>query len=174
MSLSPLRLSWKGFLPVLFGIVALNLSACEFLYPDDDEPENPNAFEYIAEAPNLQILETALIATQLDEALQGNGPFTIFAPVDSAFATADVDALLGRLDELRDVLNYHIIAGPAIFAADIVDGAMVPTVQGARLTFSVDDAGNVAVNGNRVIQANIPVSNGVIHLVDGVLLPPAE
>ena len=174
MRLSLLRSLRNGFLPVLAAILALNLSACEFLYPDDDTPEDPNAFEYIADAPNLQILETALIATRLDEALQDDGPFTVFAPVDSAFATVDVDALLGQLDELRGVLTYHVIAGPAIFAADIVDGAMVPTVQGAELTFSVDDAGNVSVNGNRVIQANIPVSNGVIHLIGGVLLPPSE
>ena len=168
----PTRLR-NRLLPALAVVLALGLSACELLYPDDDTPPQLNAFEYIAEAPELQTLEVALVATGLDDDLQGDGPFTVFAPTDSAFTTVDVEALLERLDELRGVLAYHVVAGQVIEAGDIADGATVATLEGSELVFTVGGSG-VMVNDENVIEADIEVSNGVIHLIDGVLLPPDE
>lgn len=167
---------------LLAACLLLTLPACEFLYPGDDDPDpdaSLNAFEYIASTPELDLLEGALRVAGLDEALAGEGPFTVFAPVNEAFLalatelSTDVDGLLA-LPELPEILTYHVVAGQTIRAEDIEDGATVHTLQGGALTFHVE-GDRVTVNDSiHVIQANVEVTNGVIHLIDGVLLPPTD
>ncbi len=114
-----------------------------------------------------------MTAAGLVETLKGEGPFTVFAPTDDAFAALPagvVDALLlpENKDALTKVLTYHVVAGN-VMAADVTDGD-VPTVEGQTVTLSTADG--VTVNGAKVIQADVVGSNGVIHAIDAVLLPP--
>ncbi len=118
-------------------------------------------------------LTAAVTAAGLVETLQGEGPFTVFAPTDDAFAALPagvLDALLlpENKDVLTQILTYHAVAGN-VMAADVTDGD-VPTVEGQTVTLSTADG--VTVNGANVIQADIVASNGVIHVIDAVLLPP--
>ena len=118
-------------------------------------------------------LTAAVTAAGLVETLQGEGPFTVFAPTDEAFAALPagvLDALLlpENKDALTKILTYHVVAGK-VMAADVTDGD-VPTVEGQTVTLSTADG--VTVNGAKVIQADVETSNGVIHAIDAVILPP--
>jgi uncharacterized surface protein with fasciclin (FAS1) repeats len=118
-------------------------------------------------------LAAAVTAAGLVETLQGDGPFTVFAPTDDAFAALPagvLDALLlpENKDALTKILTYHAVAGN-VMAADVTDGE-VPTVEGQTILLSTADG--VTVNGANVIQADVVASNGVIHVIDAVLLPP--
>jgi uncharacterized surface protein with fasciclin (FAS1) repeats len=118
-------------------------------------------------------LVAAVTAAGLVETLQGKGPFTVFAPTDAAFAALP-KGLLDKLllpenkDVLAKILTYHVVSGK-VLAADVTDGA-VPTVEGQTIALSTADG--VTVNGAKVITADVAASNGVIHAVDAVLLPP--
>jgi uncharacterized surface protein with fasciclin (FAS1) repeats len=121
-------------------------------------------------AGNFKTLATALQAAGLVDTLKGKGPFTVFAPTDEAFAKvpkAQLDALLKDKAALTKVLTYHVVPG-AVMAKDVKAGK-VKTVQGGELT--VATAGGVAVDGAKVIKTDISASNGVIHVIDTVLLP---
>ncbi|MCU0969476.1 MAG: fasciclin domain-containing protein [Rubrivivax sp.] len=121
-------------------------------------------------AGNFKTLATALQAAGLIETLKGPGPFTVFAPNDEAFAKvpkADLDALLKDKARLTAVLTYHVVPGK-VMAKDVKAGE-VKTVQGGNLT--VATAGGVTVNGARVIATDIAASNGVIHVIDRVVMP---
>lgn len=131
-------------------------------------------------AGQFTTLTTALQEADLVETLKGEGPFTVFAPTDEAFAAlpeGTLDTLLADPSgDLTEILTYHVIPSE-VFAADVVelDGQTVETVQGASLTVNVD-GGNVSltdVAGNtiNVIDTDIEASNGVIHVIDGVLMP---
>lgn len=118
-------------------------------------------------------LVAAAQAAGLVETLQGPGPFTIFAPTDEAFAALPaglVDALLlpENKDALTKILTYHAIPG-TIMAADVTDGD-VATVEGQNVTFTTTDG--VKINGANVIQTDIVADNGVIHVIDAVIVPP--
>jgi uncharacterized surface protein with fasciclin (FAS1) repeats len=118
-------------------------------------------------------LVAAVTAAGLGETLQGAGPFTVFAPNDAAFAALPagvLDALLlpENKDVLAKILKYHVVSGK-VLAADVKDGD-VATVEGQNVTLST--AGGVTVNGAKVIQADVMGSNGVIHVIDAVILPP--
>jgi len=119
--------------------------------------------------PRLSTLTDAVIAAGLDDDLNGDGPFTVFAPVDAAFGNIDAGELTADSDLLSKVLTYHVVAGSAIEAGDISDGQTAESLQGGDLSFSVD-GGTVRVNGIPVTTADIQTSNGVVHLIDGVLL----
>ncbi|NYT75650.1 fasciclin domain-containing protein [Alcaligenaceae bacterium] len=122
-------------------------------------------------AGSFNTLVTAIKAAGLVETLKGPGPFTVFAPTDEAFAKipkADLDALLANKKELTKVLTYHVVPG-AMMAADVKPG-MVKTVEGSDLKISVVD-GKVMVNNAHVIKTDIKASNGVIHVIDTVLMP---
>nr|NIP81544.1 fasciclin domain-containing protein [Gemmatimonadota bacterium]NIQ56967.1 fasciclin domain-containing protein [Gemmatimonadota bacterium]NIU77138.1 fasciclin domain-containing protein [Gammaproteobacteria bacterium]NIX46459.1 fasciclin domain-containing protein [Gemmatimonadota bacterium]NIY10774.1 fasciclin domain-containing protein [Gemmatimonadota bacterium] len=122
--------------------------------------------------PDLSTLVAAVVEAELGETLGGEGPFTVFAPVNAAFAALDPDAL-GRLlaDEnralLRKVLTYHVVPG-RVLSTDLVDDAEVGTVEGSPLRIDLD--GGATVNGVDIVATDIEVENGVIHLIDGVLL----
>ena len=121
-------------------------------------------------AGSFKTLATALGAAGLVDTLKGKGPFTVFAPSDEAFAKipkADLDALLKDKAKLTAVLTYHVVAGK-VMAADVKAGK-VKTVQGSELT--VTTAGGVQVNGAKVVKTDIVADNGVIHVIDTVVIP---
>ena len=121
-------------------------------------------------AGNFKTLAAALTAAGLIDTLKGPGPFTVFAPTDAAFAkipTAQLDALLADKAKLTAVLTYHVVPGK-VMAKDVKAG-MVKTVQGSDLT--VATAGGVMVNGAKVTATDIVADNGVIHVIDSVVIP---
>ena len=121
-------------------------------------------------AGSFKTLVTALQAAGLVDTLKGTGPFTVFAPTDEAFAKvpkADLDALLQDKAKLTAVLTYHVGPGK-VMAKDIKPGK-VKTVQGSELTLAT--AGGVTVDAAKVSAADIAADNGVIHVVDTVLMP---
>jgi uncharacterized surface protein with fasciclin (FAS1) repeats len=121
-------------------------------------------------AGNFKTLATALQAAGLVETLKGPGPFTVFAPTDEAFAKvpkADLDALLKDKAKLTQVLTYHVVPGK-VMAADVKAGT-VKTVNGKSLT--VATTGGVKVDNARVTATDIVASNGVIHVIDSVVMP---
>ncbi|NKI36008.1 fasciclin domain-containing protein [Wenzhouxiangella sp. XN79A] len=124
------------------------------------------------EAGSFTTLATALEAAGLIETLKGEGPFTVFAPTDEAFAKIPADqlnALLADTEQLTAVLTYHVVAGK-VTAADVVELDSATTVQGSDIDITVSDAG-VKVDDANVITTDIMASNGVIHVIDSVILP---
>jgi uncharacterized surface protein with fasciclin (FAS1) repeats len=123
-------------------------------------------------AGSFNTLVTAVKAADLVDTLKGTGPFTVFAPNDAAFAkvpAADLEALLKDKAALANVLTYHVVAGK-VLAADVVKLTSATTVQGQDLKIAVKEA-VVYVNGAKVISTDIETSNGVIHVIDAVVLP---
>ena len=121
-------------------------------------------------AGSFKTLATALQAAGLIDTLKGPGPFTVFAPTDAAFAKipkADLDALLKDKAKLTAVLTYHVVPGQ-VMAKDVKAGS-VKTVQGGML--SLGTTGGVTVNNAKVVQADVVASNGVIPVIDSVVLP---
>lgn len=121
-------------------------------------------------AGNFTTLATALKAAGLVDTLKGKGPFTVFAPTDEAFAKipkADLDALLADKAKLTKVLTYHVVPGK-VMAADVKAGK-VKTVQGSSLT--VGTKGGVMVDNAKVTATDIAADNGVIHVIDTVIMP---
>ena len=121
-------------------------------------------------AGSFKTLVAAVQAAGLVETLKGPGPFTVFAPTDEAFAKipkATLDGLLADKAALAKVLTYHVVSGK-VMAADVKAG-MVKSVQGQELNLTT--TGGVMVNGAKVVAADVGASNGVIHVIDTVLLP---
>lgn len=121
-------------------------------------------------AGSFKTLATALTAAGLVDTLKGKGPFTVFAPTDEAFAKvpkADLDALLKDKAKLTAVLTYHVVAGK-VMAADVKAGK-VKTVQGSELT--VTTMSGVKVDNANVVKTDIVADNGVIHVIDSVVIP---
>ena len=124
------------------------------------------------EAGNFTTLATALEAAGLVETLKGDGPFTVFAPTDDAFAAlpeGTVEGLLEDTDTLASILTYHVVPG-AVMSSDLSDGMTAETVQGSAVEISIMD-GTVMVDGATVTTADIEASNGVIHVIDSVIMP---
>jgi uncharacterized surface protein with fasciclin (FAS1) repeats len=128
-------------------------------------------------AGSFKTLVAAVTAAGLVETLKGAGPFTVFAPSDDAFAklpAGTVDTLLKpeNKDQLVSILTYHVVPG-AVFSKDIAGKSMnVATVQGAEV--AIDATNGVKVGGASVVTADIATSNGVIHVIDTVIMPPAK
>ena len=126
-------------------------------------------------AGQFSTLARALQAAGLVETLKGPGPFTVFAPTDAAFAkvpAATLNALLADQARLRAVLTYHVSAG-RVTAADVTRLTSAPTVQGEQIRIAVS-GGTVRLNGSATVtQADVMASNGVIHVIDTVLMPPS-
>lgn len=123
-------------------------------------------------AGSFNTLVTAVKAAELVDTLKGPGPFTVFAPNDAAFAkvpAADLNALLQDKTALSKVLTYHVVPGK-VLAADVVKLSSAKTVQGQELKITVKD-GTVFVDGAKVLSTNIQTSNGVIHVIDAVVMP---
>jgi len=123
-------------------------------------------------AGSFNTLVAAVKAADLVDTLKGDGPFTVFAPTDEAFAKipqADLDALLADKKKLTAVLTYHVVPGK-VMAADVVKLDSAKTVQGESVTILVSDGG-VKVDDANVVKTDIVTSNGVIHVIDTVLMP---
>ena len=126
--------------------------------------------------PNLSTLVTAVKAAGLVETLNGTGPFTVFAPTNAAFSAlpaGTLDGLLQNKTALAAVLTYHV-AGERLPAVDVVNKSSIMTVQGSALPVTVLAGGRVMVDGANVTRTDILASNGVIHLIDAVMIPPAR
>ena len=119
-------------------------------------------------------LVTAVTAAGLVETLSGTGPFTIFAPTNAAFAALPAGTVEGLFkpeskDKLTSILTYHVVAGN-VLSSQLTDGQKVKTLNGQELTVAIK-GGVVTINGIKVIAADLAGSNGVIHVVEGVILP---
>jgi uncharacterized surface protein with fasciclin (FAS1) repeats len=129
------------------------------------------------EAGSFTTLVTAVQAAGLDQTLKGEGPFTVFAPTDDAFAAVPKETLDALLADpkgaLTDVLTYHVVPGK-VMSGDLSEGMEVTTVNGATLTITVKDDGTVMINDATVTTADIETANGVIHVIDAVLIPPSN
>lgn len=121
-------------------------------------------------------LVAAVQAAGLVDTLKGEGPFTVFAPTDAAFAAlpeGTVDTLLKpeNKDQLVSILTYHVVPG-AVMSSDLTEGMSTATVQGGEVTFTL--GGGAKVNDANITTADIAASNGVIHVIDAVIMPPAN
>ena len=151
--------------------IAVVSAACS----DDDEPTAPELgtiVEVAAGAGTFNTLVAAVEAAGLAGTLSGPGPFTVFAPTDDAFAklpAGTVESLLQNQSALASILTYHVIAG-RVSAEDVVQLTSATTVNGQSVSIQVVN-GVVYINGARVVTTDIQASNGVIHVIDSVLLP---
>ncbi|WP_071190616.1 fasciclin domain-containing protein [Trichormus sp. NMC-1] len=144
--------------------------------PPASTTETKNVIGVAESNGSFTTLIKALNAAGLTEVLQGKGPFTIFAPTDAAFAKLPQDALQDLLKEenkevLVKVLTYHVVPGK-VLSSDLNSG-QVKSLQGDPISVKVDKATGVFVNDAQVTQADIPASNGVIHVIDNIILPPS-
>ena len=163
---------------IRFGIVAAILAICTAAVA---APKNNIGDKDIVDtavaAGSFQTLAKALQAADLVDTLKGPGPFTVFAPTDEAFAKLPAGTLNDLLkpenkDKLRAILTYHVVAGK-IPSAKVVTLPSAKTVNGQEVKITVT-GGNVMVNNAHVVKADIPASNGVIHVIDTVILPDAQ
>lgn len=154
----------------------------ETVSPTETAAAEADIVETAEQAGNFTTLTAAIQAAELEDDLKGPGPFTVFAPTDEAFAAlpeGTVDTLLqDPTGQLAEILKYHVVPGE-VMAAQVVelDGQKVATLQGAELTVEVegDKVALVDAAGNKVnvTATDVQASNGVIHVIDGVLLPTA-
>jgi uncharacterized surface protein with fasciclin (FAS1) repeats len=148
----------------------------------ETEPMSDQTIVEVASAnPDFSTLVSAVQAAGLAETLSGAGPFTVFAPTNEAFAAlppGTLDSLLlpENKQQLADILTYHVVSGK-VMAEDVTAGA-VPTVNGAEFTVGIEGSDVVITDGQgnqaKVVTTDVPASNGVIHVIDAVLLPPAS
>ena len=140
----------------------------------EEAMESGTIVEVASDNPDFSTLVAAVTAADLGETLSGEGPFTVFAPTNEAFEALPA-GLLDKLllpenkEVLTQILTYHVVAGE-VMSTDIEPGK-VPTVEGEDITIKVTD-GAVTVNGANVTTADVEASNGVIHVIDEVLVPP--
>jgi uncharacterized surface protein with fasciclin (FAS1) repeats len=153
--------------------LALTAAACS-----DDDPAAPAApgtvMEVAASAGTFSTLLTAVRAAGLEATLNGSGPFTVFAPTDAAFSKLPAGAIESLLQDraaLSAVLTYHVVPGK-LLASDVIGQTSAVTVNGKALAIQVA-GGDVRINGVKIVATDIQASNGVIHVIDAVLLPPS-
>jgi transforming growth factor-beta-induced protein len=142
--------------------------------PAPAEPAASNIVETAVDAGSFTTLVAAVKAAGLAETLSGPGPFTVFAPTDDAFAklpAGTVDSLLKPENKAKlvAILTYHVVPGK-LEAKDVVGSTKLKTVQGQELTVAVDGA-SVSIDGAKVVKTDVAASNGVIHVIDTVVLP---
>ncbi len=165
---------------------ALTLAALAAVAPAAGAQMGPNPTE-AKPAVSMDIVETAvaagsfktlaaaLQAAGLVDALKGTGPFTVFAPTDEAFAklpAGTVEALLKDKEKLTAILTYHVVSG-AVPASEVVKLNSAKTLNGANVKITTMD-GKVMVNNAQVVKADVKATNGIIHVIDTVILPPAK
>lgn len=127
--------------------------------------------------PALSTLVTAVTEAGLVDTLNGEGPFTIFAPANAAFEAIPaetLEAVLADQEQLTDILTYHVVAGEAMSSEDLIDAGSAETVQGGELTFS-DAGGSLSVNDGEAtgVCIDVPTANATVHIIDSVLMPSA-
>lgn len=147
-------------------------AATAFTMPAFADGHSKDIVDTAVEAGSFNTLAAALTAAGLVETLKGEGPFTVFAPTDAAFAAlpeGTVEALLNDIPALTAILTYHVVPGK-VMSTDLSEGLTATTVNGADITITLD--GGAKVNGAVISAADIEASNGVIHVIDSVILPP--
>ena len=136
-------------------------------------PPTNTVVDIVVNSEDHTTLEAAVVAAGLVETLSGEGPFTVFAPTDSAFAAlpeGTLEAVLADIDLLTAILTYHVVGSTAL-STDLADGMMVTTLNGADVTVTIN-ADGVFINDAQVTVADLIADNGVVHVIDAVLLPP--
>ncbi|HPF61971.1 MAG: fasciclin domain-containing protein [Gemmatimonadetes bacterium] len=164
------------FKPLLTGLAAVALVAptvsAQMSGHSMDKPAQKDIVETAVAAGSFQTLAAALTAADLIPTLKGEGPFTVFAPTDEAFAklpAGTVEALLKDKAKLTAILTYHVVAGE-VPASEVVKMSSAKTVNGKDVTVAVK-SGKVMINNATVVTPDIKASNGIIHVIDTVLLP---
>lgn len=141
----------------------------------DHKSKSKDIVTTAVEAGSFKTLATALTEAGLIETLQSEGPFTVFAPTDEAFAKlpkGTVESLLKDKEALTNILLYHVVSGK-VMSSDVVKLNSAETLQGSSVKIKVVD-GKVMINDAEVISADVKASNGVIHVIDTVILPPTK
>ncbi|MFN4204583.1 MAG: fasciclin domain-containing protein [Tabrizicola sp.] len=149
-------------------------AATAFAMPALAEDMKKDIVDTAVAAGSFNTLAAALTAAGLVETLKGEGPFTVFAPTDAAFAALPAGTVEDLLkpenkDKLVAILTYHVVAGK-VMSTDLTEGMKAATVNGAEVTITLE--GGAKVNGAVISAADIEASNGVIHVIDSVILPP--
>ncbi len=150
---------------VLLGVAVMPVGASK-------SAETADIVDTAVAAGNFKTLAAALQAAGLVETLKGKGPFTVFAPTDEAFAklpAGTVEALLKDKEKLTKILLYHVVSGN-VMAKDVVKLKSAKTVQGSSVKITAKN-GKVMVDNANVVKTDIAASNGVIHVIDSVILP---
>lgn len=153
---------------VLMAIVAVSADAA-------DTANKKDIVDTAIAAEQFETLVSAVKAAELVEVLKGEGPLTVFAPTDKAFEKVPkekLEALLKDKEALQSVLKYHVVPGK-VMAADVVKLKSAKTALGKPVKITVKDR-DVMINGAKVVKTDIECANGVIHVIDAVLLPPAD
>jgi uncharacterized surface protein with fasciclin (FAS1) repeats len=163
-----------GFSVSLLLVLLLAFTFTGSVFADGHMHDGPDVLDVALEADDFNTLITAVIEADLVAALKGDGPFTVFAPTDEAFANLPegvLEGLLADKEQLANVLLYHVVSGK-VMASDVVtmDGAEVGTLLGEDIEISIE-GGNVFINDSQVVVTDIEASNGVIHVIDTVLVP---
>jgi uncharacterized surface protein with fasciclin (FAS1) repeats len=158
---------------------ALLMAAAPFTFNSEKEANsyNDDIVTLASETEALSTLAAAIEAAGLAETLQNGGPFTVFAPTNEAFEALPEGTLESLLmpenrELLVQILTYHVVPGE-VMSGDLEDGMRAETVEGSEVTISVNNYG-ASVDGASVVQADIEASNGVIHVIDSVIIPGAE
>lgn len=145
--------------------------ACAVTATSFADGHNKDIVDVAASAGNFNTLVTAVKAADLVDTLKGEGPFTVFAPTDEAFAKIPketLDSILADKEKLTNILTYHVVPGK-VMAADVTGLSSAETVQGQSIT--IDTSSGVMVNDANVVATDIEASNGVIHVIDTVIIP---
>jgi uncharacterized surface protein with fasciclin (FAS1) repeats len=168
--------AFRNFL-LLLPAAALLLVGCDSNDNSATDEEPAQTIVDVAVGGGFTTLVAAVQAADLVSVLDGDGPFTVFAPTDAAFAklpagTLDNLLLPENKDQLTAILTYHVVPG-RVTSGQVVGLSKAETVQGSDLSITVNE-GVVSINDARVVQTDIEASNGIVHVIDSVLLPPAE
>ena len=160
----------------VFAVLTFIAAVTSATFAGDDHKEGKkDIVETAVAAGNFKTLATALTEASLIETLKGKGPFTVFAPTDEAFAKvpkADLDNLLKDKERLTNVLLYHVVAGK-VMSADVVKLKSAKTVEGSAVKITLKGK-TVMVDSAKVIAVDIKASNGVIHVIDSVIMPTTQ
>lgn len=156
---------------ILFAVTLVSVNAQDY----SKKSASKDIVTIAADAGMFKTLATALTEAGLIETLKTKGPFTVFAPTDEAFAKlpkGTLEELLKDKEALKKILLYHVVSGN-VMSTDVVKLTEVKTVEGFKVKITVKD-GSVMINDAKIIKADIKASNGVIHVIDTVILPPAK
>jgi uncharacterized surface protein with fasciclin (FAS1) repeats len=165
----------KAIFSLLAAVALVGTSLAVFAQQSGQDVAKKDIVDTAVAAEGFKTLVTAVKAADLVKVLKGTGPFTVFAPDDKAFAKVPkekLEALLKDPRALGGVLTYHVVPGK-VMAADVVKLETAKTVQGKTVAVVVKE-GKVTINGANVIKTDIECANGVIHVIDAVLMPPTE
>jgi uncharacterized surface protein with fasciclin (FAS1) repeats len=162
---------------VITVLLGMLLFANNSLASEGYEEKDGDIVDLAASTKFLSTLVEAVKAGDLVETLRGDGPYTVFAPTNAAFAALPEGTLETLLmpknrDKLVEILTYHVVAGK-VLSSDLSDGMKAKTVEGSDITVHITDSG-VKINEANVSAADIMASNGVVHVIDRVIIPPME